>query len=299
MARPGSRARTRQRRVAVAASAAFPDLRPDWPLLQSALHDRGLHASTEVWTDPAVAWPEFDLVVANGAWDNIHRPTEFLAWAASVDRHTPIVNPPATLRWNMDKRYLATLARSGVPTVPTQWIAPGDLLPTLPEGEIVIKPTISGGGYQTARYRPEEHEAARQDIQRLLQADRTVMLQPYQSAVDRHGEIGLVFLGGRFSHAIGKGPLLQQGAQVQEELWRNERITSVEHSAPQLRTAQAALSAAEELLGPTTYARVDIVTLAEGMPGVLELELLDPALFFEYSPSAAVRFAEVLEQLIS
>lgn len=286
--------------MAVAASAEFPDLRPDWPLLRGALADTGIAAATEVWTDPRVRWTDYDLVVANGAWDNIHRPEEFLSWADRVATHTMLVNSPATLRWNMDKHYLAALAGAGVATVPTTWVSPAELAAdaAFPAGEFVVKPTISGGGHETARYGAGEQGGARAHVERLLGAGRTVMVQPYVAAVDAQGEVGLIFLGGRFSHAIGKGPLLRPGAGVRAHLWEDQRITAAEPTETQLRTARAALGAAEESLGPTTYARVDLVALAGGAPAVLELELLDPALFFETAPTAAARFATVLGQLV-
>ena len=286
-------------RLAVAASAAYPDLRPDWPLLQAALADRGVVATTQVWTDLHVEWQDFDLVVANGAWDNIHRAAEFSAWVETVSGETMLVNPPSVLRWNMDKRYLAALAEAGVPTVPTLWMAPGDPRPDLFEGEIVVKPTISGGGYETARYRPDEHEQARVHIDRLHEAGRTVMLQPYQFDVDRIGEVGLIFLGGEYSHAISKSPLLRAGAGVQEHLWQDGHIGPALPTTDQRRTAQAALRVAEHVLEPTTYARVDLVPLDDGTSAVLELELLDPALFFEHDPPAADRFAAVLAASIA
>jgi glutathione synthase/RimK-type ligase-like ATP-grasp enzyme len=290
-------------RLAVAVSARYPDLRPDWPLLRDALTDIGLVVSTEVWTDPLVRWSEFDLVLANGAWDNIHRPADFLAWADTTARMAPVVNTPATLRWNLDKRYLADLAAAGVATVPTRWWpaddgtdgrAGGDL----PAGEIVVKPTISGGGFQTARYRAGEHPEALAHIRRLHDAGRDVMVQPYQAAVDAEGEGGLVFLAGTFSHAIRKGPLLRHDAGPRSGLWEFEEISALDPTPSQLATARDALAAAESRLGPTTYARVDLVPLADGTPAVLELELLDPALFFEVHPGAVTRFARVLADLI-
>jgi len=63
--------------------------------------------------------------------------------------------------------------------------------------------------------------------------------------------------------------------------------------------AQHALNVAEDLLGPTTYGRVDLVPTDGGAPAVLELELLDPALFFEHHPAGAARFADVLSALIA
>ena len=293
----------------MAVSADSPDLRPDWPLLRQALTEVGVAASTRVWTDPAARWDDVDLVLANGAWDNIHRPEEFVAWVDRVAEVTPVANTPGVLRWNLDKRYLAALAVAGVATVPTTWLEPGpgpdaDGEIPLPSGapvEFVVKPTVSGGGFETARYRAADPQAGREahlHIRRLLSAGRTVMIQPYQAAVDTHGEAGLIFLGGRYSHAIGKGALLMAGAGPQSHLYRHEQIGPLAASATQLEAAHRALAAAETLVGPTTYARVDLVSLDDGTPAVLELELLDPALFFETEPAAATLFARVLGRLM-
>lgn len=146
----------------MAASADSPDLRPDWPLLRQAPAEVGIAASTRVWTDPGARWDDVDLVLANGAWDNIHRPEEFVAWVGRVAEVTPVANAPEVLRWNLDKRYLTALADAGVATVPTTWLTPGEPEIPLPPGqpgqfgqfgEFVVKPTVSGGGFETARYR--------------------------------------------------------------------------------------------------------------------------------------------------
>ena len=288
----------RARHVAVAASAAHPELRPDWPLLQQALAAFHITAEVAVWTEPAIDWTRYDLVLANGAWDHIHRPEAFLQWADRVATVTMLQNTPGVLRWNLDKRYLSTLADHGVPTVPTTWVEPTDAGVRLPDGEFVIKPTVSGGGFESARYGAGEHPAALAHLSRLAASGRTAMVQPYAARVDALGEMGLIFLGSEFSHAIGKGALLRSGAGVQTDLYQQETISTAQPTPRYLATARAALEVAEGLLGPTTYARVDLIPLADGTPAVLELELLDPALFFETNEAAATRFAEVLSRRI-
>lgn len=291
----------RHLRLVVACTTEFPDLRPDWPLLRAALEGLGVTGTTRVWTDPAVPWRDYDLVVANGVWDYIHHPDEFIDWIESVASRTHLVNSPATLRWNMDKRYLADLSGEGVVTVPTTWLYPPadgwDV--DLPPGEFVVKPSISCGAHETARYRPQEHDTARAHIDRLLGAGQSVMLQPYQEAIDTQGETCLIFLGGRYSHCVAKGPVLQPGAGVQDDLYERQEISTHEPTDPQLHTALSALATAERLTEPTAYARVDLVTQADGTPAVLELELLEPALFMECDPAAATRFAQVLQRLIT
>ena len=298
-----SRAGEARPQVALAASPQYPDLFEEGPLVIRALAEVGLDARTAVWSDPAVDWSAFDLVVANGAWDNIHHPAAFLDWADQVGNSgVRVVNAPATLRWNLDKRYLRDLEAAGVPTVPTLWVEadPFDASAlALPAGEIVVKPSLSGGGYRTARYEPPEHEAARAHVAELVRSGRTAMIQPYQPAVDVAGEVGLVFLGGAFAHAIHKDPMIRRGVGAVDSLIDNQVVTGTTASPAQLAVGRRAVAAAERLLGPTTYARVDVVERSDGEPAVLELELLDPVLFFAVAAGSAPAFARVLRERVS
>jgi hypothetical protein len=71
-------------------------------------------------------------------------------------------------------------------------------------------------------------------------------------------------------------------------------VTPATASAAQIALGHAAVAAAERLHGPTAYARVDTVLADDGQPRLLELELLDPVLFFDTDPAGAERFADVL-----
>ncbi len=225
-------------------------------------------------------------------------------------RAVPTVNAPAILRWNLDKRYLRQLEDGGVRAVPTMWVEPDGsggvwtgsgtdgraelLARSFGDVELVVKPSVSGGGFQTARYEHHELDAARAHIDRLVASGRTVMVQPYVRSVDAVGERGLVFLGGVFSHAIVKDPMIRRGVGATDSLVANQVTREATPTAAELRLGRLSVEVAETLLGPTAYARVDMVTLDDGNPALLELELLDPVLFFVHAPAAAQRFARVL-----
>jgi glutathione synthase/RimK-type ligase-like ATP-grasp enzyme len=283
----------RRPRLAAASCAQFPDLFDDWPLLRSALARVGVDATTVVWNDPGVDWSAFDLVLASGAWDNIHHVDAFLAWVDGVAASGVAVrNSPTTLRWNIDKHYLRDLERADVRTVATVWVEPGAgagevAALAFPEGEVVVKPSVSGGGYRTARYQAHEHAAARAHIAELGAAGRTAMVQPYELRVDAEGEAALVFVGGRFTHALHKEPMIRRGVGPLDNLIDNQVVTAATASAAQLDLAGRALAAAEDLLGPTSYARVDVVETVDRGPALLELELLDPVLFLAQHPHGA------------
>jgi len=266
-------------RVALAGCSAEAD--PDGPALLAALQQRGIFAEQHPW-DSGADWSSYDLVVVRSTWDYIDRQGEFLSWADTVPR---LANPAAVLRWNIDKHYLGELAAAGVPVVPTSYVT-GDWDP--PSGEFVVKPTVSAGAMDTARYRPGQHGEARAHAARLLACGKGVMVQPYVDAVDEAGETSLLFVGGEFSHGARKGPVLA-GARARS-LTRADTHRSARPDAAGACGGAASLAAAP---GPLLYARVDLLPGPDG-PLLLELELAEPFFFLSTSVGAADRFAAAI-----
>lgn len=288
-------------RVALVTAERARGLDEDMPLLLAALAARGLVAAEVVWDDPAVEWSGFDLVVVRSTWDYFARREEFLAWAERVAAVAELHNPVSVLRWNSDKRYLRDLERAGVPIVPTTFVEPGETAaPTLPPDgalDVIVKPAVSAGSNDTARYRAGERDAALAHVARLRAEGRMAMVQPYQGGVDEQGETALLYFDGRFSHAIRKGAIFAGGPQMVGGLFAREDIRAREASATEREVGDAALRAAAEVLPaetPLLYARVDLVPLADGTPGVLELELCEPSVFVAHADCAAERFAAAL-----
>jgi glutathione synthase/RimK-type ligase-like ATP-grasp enzyme len=282
----------------------------DMPPLVLALRNQGALVDTPCWDDPEVDWGHYDVAVLRSTWDYADRLDEFLEWADRCSERTRLVNPPAIVRWNTDKHYLVHLAHAGVPVVPTLFVEPGanpaaELSRFLagasgaftvgvcgPFDEFVVKPTVGAGSRDAARYRREDRKRAEAHVARLLAAGRSVMLQPYLGRVDDHGETAVIYIGGRYSHAIRKGPLLRLDDELVSGLFAPEQITPREPDADERRVAEAAFRACS--LDEPLYARLDLVRDDHGDPVVLEVELTEPSLFFLYAPDAAGRFADVL-----
>ena len=275
-------------RWALAASEEGVEHDDDLPLLISAGTDAGAQVEVVRWDDPDVDWDRYELVVVRSCWDYTWRVEEFLRWAEGVPR---LHNPVGVLRWNADKTYLRDAAASGCPVVPTVWDpSSADELPEA--AELVVKPSVSAGSRDTARWARRtdalEHAGA------LRAAGRTAMVQPYLDAVDVAGETALVHLGGAFSHAVQKGPLLLPGEGVRQDRAGREELQPVTARPDQLEVAAAALAAVPAALGgqPLLYARVDVVDGPDGTPLLLELELVEPSLFLPYADGGAVRFVD-------
>ena len=256
-------------------------------------------ATTAVWDDPDVAWDAFDLVVVRSTWDYIARHAEFRAWAQSVPR---LVNRADVLAWNTDKRYLADVEAAGLPIIPTTFVAPGEPFTAPGDGRpFVVKPNISVGARDTLRAHPGDEERAAALVAELHAQGRTALVQPHVASVDVRGETGLYFYAGRFSHAIGKGAVLERGAEAARDLRLalNQRVWPREPSAAELDVAQRAVGWLTQRFGEVpAYARIDLVLGDDGGPQILELELTEPSMWFAHADEAAPRrFAAVLRQL--
>jgi glutathione synthase/RimK-type ligase-like ATP-grasp enzyme len=273
-------------RVALVGSERGLRVDPDLPIAAPALREAGLTVDLVRWDDPAVDWAAFDLAVVRSCWDYAWRREEFLAWAETVPR---LRNDASVLRWNSDKTYLRDLERLGLPVVPTVWN------PTtagqLPDAdEWVVKPSVSAGSRDTARWSAADDALAHAG--QLIAAGRTAMAQPYLDSVDDAGETAMLFLGGRFSHAVRKGPLLGRGEGVRQDRDSRGDLRPVTATPAQRDVAQAVFDAVPGLVpgaAALLYARIDLVGDESGRPVLLELELTEPSLFLPQAPPTALR----------
>jgi glutathione synthase/RimK-type ligase-like ATP-grasp enzyme len=201
------------------------------------------------------------------------------------------------VRWNSQKTYLADIVAAGVPVVPTTFVAPGQTW-LAPADDYVVKPAVGSGGWWAARYAQSAPEASQRHVASLHAAGQTVLLQPYQRAVDTAGETAMVFFGNQFSHAVHKAALLDADAGITDALWEREVITPIAPPGAHLEVAKAAMGAVAGLVGETCYARVDVIDGNDGTPVVLEVELIEPSLFMPAAEGSGLRFVEVLAGLL-
>jgi glutathione synthase/RimK-type ligase-like ATP-grasp enzyme len=291
---PTFRAARASARVALVTCSELTDLDPDDRLLLAPLAAAGVSADAVVWDDPAVDWAAYDLAVIRSTWDYPPRREEFVAWVAGVPR---LANPADVVAWNTDKRYLAELAARGIAVVPTTWVEPGSAWVPPAAAKVVIKPVVGVGGLGSGVYDladPAQRRLAVDHVRRLQTAGRYAMVQPYLSAVDSHGETSVLFVAGRYSHAIRKGAILSGPDAEVEGLYRAESISAREPTAAERAVAEAALAALPFPAAELLYARVDLIPGPDGAPLLLELELTEPSMFVGTAPGLADRFAAAI-----
>lgn len=282
-------------RVALVTCEAFPNLYDDDHLLVSALTALGIQGEPVVWSRAEVDWSAFAALVIRSPWDYFERLAEFRAWlSARFASGVRMINPPETLEWNFDKRYLQELAHKGVELVPSVFIAPHErpdiaaLARARGWDEIVVKPTISGGAYRTHRFRIEALPSYSAEIAETLR-DRGVVVQPFLPEILSQGELSLLFFDGVFSHAVRKRPapgeyrVQFQFGGTPEDVVPNEAL---------IAQARACLAHAP---GSTAYARVDGLEI-DGRFLLMELEAFEPLMFLARAPDAAARFARAIQR---
>jgi O-ureido-D-serine cyclo-ligase len=286
--------------IALVTAREARDTDADLPPLFAALTRAGAAVRVVEWDDASTQWSHFDLALLRSTWDYSMRLPEFLIWAEQTSASTHLLNPLPMVRWNTDKHYLGELMQADVRTVPTTFVEPGDsasqavneFLVQHASTDFVVKPAVSSGARDAQRYGRRELAAAVVHVERLLDENRSVVLQPYLDRVDADGETALIYLGGTFSHAIRKGPLLRRGEGPTRELFAAEDIAARVPKLDELRTGERALGAIP--FATPLYARVDLLRDAAAAPCVLELELTEPSLYFAYAAGSAERFAALV-----
>ncbi|MGW3650798.1 ATP-grasp domain-containing protein [Streptomyces sp. NPDC000878] len=268
----------------------------DLPVLVRELTAAGADTAAVYWDDPDIDWASFDLALVRSTWDYTWRAEEFADWLERCGKLTRVANPVGVLRWNMDKRYLGELAATGVPTVPTTYLAPGETPgdADLPDDrEYVVKPTSGAGARYAARYTPEDRETAVRHLARMHAEGFTAMVQPYVGSIDVTGERALQFFGGRLLHASRKGAVLAPGTAYDADKVAHPGLEVWDPAPAELAVAERALAAVPGNSG-LLYARVDLVLGDDGEPLVMELELIEPNLFLNLHPGSVAGVAEAV-----
>jgi len=275
-------------RIALATSDRATEPDRDADFLLPALRRMGAEAELVAWTSPSAVWDGYDLVMLSSTWDYHERVEEFRAWLAATDRLTRLRNPRRTVAWNLDKRYLRKLAEAGIPTIPTLFTDehrdPALLAEISARGweQVVLKPVVDLGAMQLAR-------VVASDAPLILERmPRPAMCQPYLRSLESEGELSLVYLGDELSHSLRKRPAAGDFRVQPMYGGTHERI---EAPARAVEIAEAALALAP---GKPLYARADLVYGDDGSLRLIELELIEPALYLDVAPEQAVPFARAL-----
>lgn len=272
----------------------------DDELTYEPLHALGWAVEVVPWRRPGVAWGRFDAVIIRSPWDYQDDPHAFLEVLETIDRSgAPLFNSLDLVYWNLRKTYLRDLAARGIPIVPTIWrdgLSAGDLIRLFADigtDEAVVKPVVSANADGAFRL-TEQSAAHRASEVEAYYADRPLMAQPFVRAVTDEGEFSLFYFNGEYSHAVLKTPKTDD-FRVQEE--HGGLIQPINPGSILRMLGEDVL---DGLGSRPLYARADFVRQNGGDAfWLMELELIEPALYFRMDADAPQRFAHALDARIA
>jgi glutathione synthase/RimK-type ligase-like ATP-grasp enzyme len=269
-------------KLRIATCAKLPEPDADERLLGDALASAGIAAQLVAWDDPNADWDAPIPTVIRSTWNYVRDIDGFLRWLDRAAASAPVWNSPDIVRGNVRKRYLLELDARGVRIVPTQLFEQhAQLRDVVFEHRVVIKPEVGAGSFHARAF--ELGDPAAHAHLAMLTARGAALVQPYVPSVDDYGERSIIFIAGELTHAIRKAPRFAGGVEQTTGPFAIDDAERV--------LAEAALAPFRDRL---LYARVDVARDAVGAPMVMELELVEPSLFFTRSAYALERFVTAL-----
>ncbi|MDZ4707625.1 MAG: hypothetical protein SH818_04415 [Saprospiraceae bacterium] len=281
--------------LAFATDRVHPDFAEDDRILVAYLIKRGFIITAAVWDDPLIDWEKFDALIFRSVWDYFIHREQFDHWLEKLaSLSIPVFNPLSIVHWNKDKTYFNTLKAKGI-LIPAYEIIKANSQQNLSEllhhkgwDQAVIKPTISGGAYNTwvtSKAQATEHQMKFE----LVVAGQDFIVQQFATEIIEDGEWSLIFFNKKFSHAVCKKARVGE-FRVQAQYGGQHH--PVIPGKVMLEEVEALLNLVEE---PLLYARVDGYWDKQFHFNLMELELIEPVLFFDNNPATCDNFYTALK----
>jgi Prokaryotic glutathione synthetase, ATP-grasp domain len=270
----------------------LPLITNDDQLVADELKKLGIEVMPIIW-ERDIELESFNLIVIRSCWNYHLKLQEFIKWLDKIDdKKIKLFNPSNIVRWNLNKKYLAELANQGVIVPKTIWVKQGDtsnLASILKSNEIeeaVIKPTVSLSAYNT--WRTSTNTALQDQDKFAKQVEiEELMIQLFVREIMTEGELSFVFLDGQYSHAVRKRAK-EGDFRVQSDFGGTK--IEINPSDKQVEQIMKVYSLIKE---PLMYARIDVVEV-QGQMSLMEVELIDPELYFRFNAKSAKRMAETI-----
>ena len=262
-------------------------------ILQQALEEKGLKVCKKDWADASFDWSSSKFAIFRTTWDYFERFDDFFRWIKDTKDKITFINPIDTIYWNINKHYLQDLSKKGINITPTifiernQEITLDELFNKTKWKEIVIKPAISGAARHTYRVNSNNYTKYENIFQQLIKQE-CILFQEFMNNITLKGEISLIMIGGKYTHAVKK--IAKKGDfRVQDD--HGGTVEKYNANPIEIKFAEKCI---KECPFSPIYARVDIVYNNKQRPSLIELELIEPELWFRHNPKSATLLAEEL-----
>lgn len=277
-------------KIGILTCARLPELLPSDQQLIPLFGKENIAAKAVIWDDESVDWTQFDYLIFRNTWDYYQKETAFHSWLNKIELlGIKTFNPISVIQKNKHKFYLKELENEGISILPTVFLEKNsisnlhDLIPKSWE-KMVIKPAFSAGSYLTKLIDRSELSSIQTEFKEHF-ATKDFLLQEFRPEIKELGETSFIFINGKFSHAVNKKP---EENDFRVQIQYGGKYTLIEPNEDLLIQAEIVLSKIPEKL---LYARVDGIVI-ENKLHLMEIELIEPDLYFDLAFGARERFVE-------
>ena len=283
-------------KIALLTCQRLPNLTPADQLLIPEMAKHNIIGEVVIWDDPKVIWTDFDYLIFRNTWDYYEKESQFNLWLATIkELGITTLNPIAIIEQNKHKFYLRDLQERGITIIPTIFIEKttqlnlSQIIPSTWK-KAVIKPAFSAGSYLTTVFEIAELETINSKYKSIA-AEKELLLQEFKPEIATEGETSFIFFNKKFSHAINKKP---KSGDFRIQVQFGGIYTSV---CPSDEVMQQAQTIVDTLPNTLLYTRVDGIIINNQIQ-LMELECIEPDLYFNYSVGSIERFVNAILDLI-
>ena len=248
------------------------------------------------WDSTSINWNDFDAVIIRSTWDYQQKEKLFFKTLQSIEASSAILyNSLDTVKWNINKRYLLELERENISIIPTRLYDSFDfeivsqLFSFFNEDKLVIKPCVSANADDTFILEQSKMENLKSYLEGAF-SQKDFLVQPFIKDIKNEGEYSLIYFGNRLSHVLLKTPK-NGDFRVQEE--HGGILKAINKPESSL------IDFGNKVMGTIPYqclySRVDVVRGSDNYL-LMEVELIEPSLYFNMDPKAPQMFAEVFNK---
>lgn len=284
-------------KIAILTCEKLPDLNPEDQKIIPALANHNIEAAAAIWSDKTINWTDYDYLIFRNTWDYFEKETEFKIWLEQIEKlGIKTLNPIEIIKQNIHKFYLRELEQQGITILPTVFIDKTehlDLAQLIPSHwkKAVLKPAFSAGSYLTEVFEISEIQEISEKYKNIA-SEKELLLQEFMPKIQTLGETSFIFFNKKFSHAVNKKPV--DGDFRVQSLFGGQY--TLVHPKPELiEKAKKIVSTFPDHL---LYARVDGIIINNELH-LMEIECIEPDLYFNLSENALQRFVNAILELIA
>lgn len=284
-------------KIALLTCEKLPELTAADQLLIPELAQHNIVAKPVIWSDQTINWSDFDYLIFRNTWDYFEKEIEFNLWLDQIEKlGIKTLNTIGIIKQNKHKFYLREMEKQGISILPTVFIDKtnslnlAELIPSQWK-KAVIKPAFSAGSYLTEVFEVADIQKINADYKNLA-PEKELLLQEFMPEIQTLGETSFIFFNKKFSHCVNKKPV-DGDFRVQSQF--GGKYSLVQPSQELIEKAQKIVNTFPENL---LYARVDGIIIGTELY-LMEIECIEPDLYFDIADGALERFVSSIVELIA